>query len=540
MTKPLIPHWKFLFWALIIIVSLPLLRILASWFEPDSDIWLHLYQTRLSGLVTNTLLLLLGVGIGVTLLGVALAWLVSLCEFPGRKLLEWLLFLPFALPAYVIGFIYLGVFDFPGPVQSWLRDQFSWSGLDIRAYGLTLVLVMTLVLYPYVYMLARSAFYAQNSALIESARLMGMNGWQVFWKVSLPMARPAIAAGLMLALMETLADFGTVSLYNYNTLTTGIFSVWEDFRSLQVSAQLSTLLLGIAVILIFIERISRGKARYDTNHKMSYRPYKLTGILGWSVTLSISSVVFLAFILPVTQLIIWAISAFEIEWNPRYFNWLTNTFILAIVAAFLTVSLAMLLNTVRRHNKLSLISQLGLRFANLGYALPGSVLAIGIMLLIIEAGEAFAPGYGVWLSSGVIALLLAYTVRFLAVAYGPIESYFDTITPSMIDSARSLGANQIQLVNRIYIPILKPGLIVASFMVAVDVMKELPATYLLRPYGWDTLAIRVYELSHDALYEQAAIPALILLLLGLLTLIGVAIINRIYRPKQAKDPEPFS
>ncbi len=540
MSFPRLSPWQLAFWALILVISLPLLRILASWFEPSSEIWLHLYQTRLSSIVSNTLLLLFGVAIGVTLLGVALAWAVALCEFPGRKLLEWLLFLPFALPAYVLGFIYLGVFDFPGPVQTWLRDTFGWAGLDIRAYGLTLVLVMTLVLYPYVYMLARTAFYAQNSALIESARLMGMNGWQVFWKVSLPLARPAIAAGAMLALMETLADFGTVTLYNYHTLTSAIFSVWENFRSLQVAAQLSTLLLVIAVLLIFIERFSRGRARYDSRHRISYRPYKLTGIAGWSVTIIISLVVFLAFVLPLIQLLIWAWQAFAIEWDTRYFDWMSNSFTLAGVAALLTVSLAILLNAVRSHTQLSLASRLGLRFANLGYALPGSVLAVGIMLLIIEAGERIAPGYGIWLSSGVLALLLAYTVRFLAVAYGPIESHFDTITPSMIEAARSLGANQQQLIRRIYLPILKPGLVIAAFMVAVDVMKELPATYLLRPYGWDTLAIRVYELSSEGLYDQAALPALMLLALGLIALLGVAIINKYYQPTRAKNPEPFA
>ncbi|WP_044408842.1 ABC transporter permease [Thiomicrospira microaerophila] len=521
--------WQISLWALIILISLPLLRLLSAWFEPNTEIWQHLYDTLLWTLVGNTLWLLLGVAIGVTLLGVVMAWFVTMCEFPGRKWLEWMLFLPFAIPAYVLGFVYLGLFDFPGPVQSFLRDTFGWSGLDIRQGSLSIIIVMTLVLYPYVYMLARNAFYSQGNGLIESARLLGYNPYQVLWHVSIPLARPAIAAGVMLALMETLADFGTVSIFNYSTLTSGIFSVWEDFRSLQAAAQLSTALLGIAVLLILIERWSRGRARYDATKRMNSRPYKLKGAKAWLVTALVSSVVFLAFILPVSQLLIWASKTLVEEWDSRYLDWISNSFMLAFGAALLTVGLAVIVNSVRMQARLSWPLKVGIRFANLGYALPGSVLAVGIMLLIIDLGELVAPGAGIWLSSGVFALLLAYMVRFLAVAYGPVESSFDTITPSMTEAARSLGASTPRLVSDVYFPILKPGLVIAGFMVAVDVMKELPATYLLRPYGWDTLAIRIYELSSEGLYDRAAIPSLMLLLLGLASLYMVHLINKRYK-----------
>ena len=521
--------WQIALWALIILISLPLLRILSAWLEPSSDIWQHLSDTLLWNMVSNTLWLLLGVGIGVTLLGVTLAWFVTMCEFPGRKLLEWMLFLPFAIPAYVLGFVFLGLFDYAGSVQSLLREYTSWTGIDIRDGRLSITLVMTLVLYPYVYMLARNAFYSQNNSLIESSRLLGLSPFSVFRRISIPLARPAIAAGVMLALMETLADFGTVAIFNYSTLTSGIFSVWEDFRSLQAAAQLSTILLGIAVVLIFIERWSRGRARYDSNKRMTMRPYKLTGVKAWLTTGFVATIVFFAFILPVSQLLIWAWQIAAQEWDPRYFDWITNSFVLALGAAILTVGLAVIVNSVRMQTRLSWPLKAGLRFANLGYALPGSVLAVGIMLLIIDIGELVAPGGGIWLSSGVFALLLAYMVRFLAVAYGPVESSFDTITPSMTEAARSLGASTPRLVSHIYFPILKPGLVIAGFMVAVDVMKELPATYLLRPYGWDTLAIRVYELSSEGLYERAAIPSLMLLMLGLTGLYMVHRINKRYK-----------
>lgn len=521
--------WQLSLWGLIILISLPLLRIISAWFEPSTDIWAHLYDTVLWTLVGNTLWLLLGVGLGVTILGVSMAWLVSMCEFPGRKVLEWMLFLPFAIPAYVLGFVYLGLFDYAGTVQSLLREYLGWGGVDIRNGRLGIIIVMTLVLYPYVYMLARNAFYNQNNTLIESARLLGLSGFHVFLRISIPMARPAIAAGAMLALMETLADFGTVSLFTYSTLTTGIFSVWEDFRSLQVAAQLSTVLLAIAIVIIFIERWSRGRARYDSNKRMPIRPYKLKGYQAWLVTSLISLIVLLAFILPLVQLLIWGAQTLLEEWDQRYLSWISNSFILAVGAASLTVGLAVLVNSIRQQTRFSLPTRLGLSFANLGYALPGSVLAIGIMLLIIDVGEWLSPGSGIWLSSGVLALLLAYMVRFLAVAYGPVESSFDSITPSMTEAARSLGASTSRLVSHIYFPLLKPGLVMAGFMVAVDVMKELPATYLLRPYGWDTLAIRVYELSSEGLYERAAIPSLMLLLLGLLSLYMVHTIGQRYK-----------
>lgn len=521
--------WHIALWGLIILISLPLLRILSAWLEPSSAIWQHLSDTLLWDMIGNTLWLLLGVGIGVTLLGVSLAWFVTMCEFPGRKLLEWMLFLPFAIPAYVLGFVYLGLFDFPGPVQTFLRESFGWSGLDIRDGKLSIMIVMSLVLYPYVYMLARNAFYSQNNTLVESARLLGMSGFGIFWRISVPMARPAIAAGVMLALMETLADFGTVAIFNYSTLTSGIFSVWENFRSLQAAAQLSTLLLGIAILLIFIERWSRGRARYDSNKRMTLRPYKLKGHQAWLVTTLVASVVLFAFILPVLQLLFWSLASLNLEWDTRYLDWISNSFLLAVGSALLTVGLAVIVNSVRQQTNLSWPLKTGIRFANLGYALPGSVLAVGIMLLIIDIGEFVSPGQGIWLSSGIFALLLAYMVRFLAVAYGPVESSFDSITPSMTEAARSLGANTPRLVSQVYFPLLKPGLVVAGFMVAVDVMKELPATYLLRPYGWDTLAIRVYELSSEGLYERAAIPSLMLLGLGLLGLYMVHRINKRYK-----------
>lgn len=521
--------WHIALWGLIIVISLPLLRILSAWFEPSSDIWQHLNQTLLFDIVSNTLWLLLGVGIGVTVLGVSLAWFVTMCEFPGRRVLEWMLFLPFAIPAYVLGFVFLGLFDFPGPVQSFLRDSVGFSGWDIRDGRLSIIIVMTLVLYPYVYMLARNAFYSQNTSVVESGRLLGLSAMGVFWRLSMPLARPAIAAGVMLALMETLADFGTVAIFNYNTLTSAIFSVWQDFRSLQAAAQISTLLLGIAVILIFIERWSRGRARYDSNKRMTLRPYKLKGYQAWLVSVFVASVVFLAFVLPVTQLVIWGVSIVAQEWSTRYFDWIFNSFSLALIAAFLTVGLAVLVNSLRQQARLSPGLKMGIRFANLGYALPGSVLAVGIMLLIIDVGNWLSPGSGIWLSSGVFALLLAYMVRFLAVAYGPVESSFDTITPSMTEAARSLGASTSRLVSHVYFPLLKPGLVIAGFMVAVDVMKELPATYLLRPYGWDTLAIRVYELSSEGLYERAAIPSLMLLMLGLAGLYMVHQVNKRYK-----------
>lgn len=516
--------WKAALYVFALFVISPIIIILTAWFNgTDQSIWQHFAETILLDLIINTLVLVIGVGLGVGFLGTFMAWLVVMCEFLGRRIFEWLLFLPFAIPAYVLAFIFLGVFDFSGSFQSFLREYTAFRGIDLRDGAWGIILIFSLVFYPYVYMLARSAFLSQSVAMLEAGRSLGLSPLGVLWRLSLPLARPAIMAGLALALMETLADFGTVSIFNYETFTTAIYTAWEDFRSLQVAAQMSTLLMFFALLLLAFERWGRGRARFNSVQCLSVKPFHLKGWSAWLATGFLSLIVFLSFLLPLAQLVIWSWSVIAEEWDARYWLWLRNSIFLGLSAAFIVVSGSVLLNMMRRYLVSASPSvSFAIRLTTLGYALPGSVLAIGVMLLFVQVDQVvrwFNEDWSLYASTGLAALLMAYFTRFLAVAHGPVESAFDTITPSITEAARGLGANRRALFGRVYFPLLRPGLMTAVFMVAVDVMKELPATYLLRPYGWDTLAVRTYELTAEGLYERAAVPALLLVLISLSVLL---------------------
>ena len=507
------------------IVALPMLVVFSGWLQPENNVWRHLADTLLGELLGNTLILVVGVGGGVLLLGVGLAWLTTMCDFPGRRLFDWALMLPFAVPAYVLAFVALGLFDFSGPVQSALREYTGGSGWfpPIRSTG-GVIVVMVLVLYPYVYMLTRAAFLTQGRGTLEAARLLGLGPWGAFFRVALPMARPAIVAGLSLALMETLADFGTVAVFNYDTFTTAIYKAWFGFFNLQAAAQLASLLLLFVALALFGERRLRGRSRYAESSR-SARPgrLRLAGWRAWAATLFAGLVFCLAFVLPLVQLLIWSWQVAGSDLDRRYVDLLGHTLSLGLAAATLTVGSALLLAFARRQHPDRIIGGAA-AVATLGYALPGSVLAVGIMLtftgfdnfvnfLWTLAGGS-APGQ--ILGGTVTALLMAYLVRFLAAAHGPIESGLGRIRPSMGEAARSLGAGTGETLRRVYLPLLRPGLLTAGLLVLVDVMKEMPATLLLRPFGWDTLAVRIYEMTSEGEWERAALPAVTLVLAGLL------------------------
>jgi len=520
--------WRWASRLLAISVLIPLLVIVASWFFIDPEVWSHLSSTVLPELIGNTLLLVFGVGIGTIVLGVSLAWLTSLCDFPGRRILDWALMLPFALPAYVLAFVFLGVFDFAGPVQSALREWFDlsprWS-LEIRnAFGV--IVVMTLVLYPYVYMLARVSFMGQGQSSYEAARSLGRGPWSAFFHVSLPMARPGIIAGLSLALMEALADFGAVSVFNFNTFTTAIYKAWFGFFDLHSAAQLASILLTLVLVALVVERRFRERARYaDNGHAGVQRRMRLRGTQAWLASIYGWFIFTLAFALPVGQLLSWAWGSRE-HLDGRYFDLLSHTSSLGAMAALLTVSGAFIMAFAHRYYGDS-FTRIGVRVGTLGYALPGSVLAVGVMLSLTWVDNRLADGLewltgsdpGLFLSGTVVALLMAYFARFLAVAYGPVDSALERVKPSIREAARSLGASQVQIMRRVYVPMLRPGLLTAGLLVLVDVMKEMPATLLLRPFGWDTLAVRIYELTSEGEWERAALPAIALVAVGLLPVI---------------------
>ncbi|BBP44150.1 ABC transporter permease [Thiosulfativibrio zosterae] len=512
--EPMKLFMGFLLFLLLLILLLPTLQLFSGWFESDPELWQHFADTLLPELVSNTLLLLLGVTLGTLLLGVGLAWLVVMVEFPGRKTFSWLLLLPFAMPAYVLAFVFLGLIDYSGPLQQGLA-QIGWQPIDIREGALAPILVLSLVFYPYVYILSKTAFANQSTSSIETARSLGCGAACVFWRISVPLARPAIAAGLGLALMETLADFGAVSLFNFATFTTAIYSAWEDFRSLALAAQLSTLVLFLALLLLGIERLTRGKRRFTQQSKITQPPFEVSKAKQWLLTGFFTSFMMLALGLPLIQLAIWAAQTLQIEWDKRYWDWLANTLLLSVMAVSITVTAAVFMSSQQVQYPKKRWLQWVLELGKMGYALPGIVLAIGVMGVLTQFNQTFNAQL---MMGGLWALLLAYLVRFMAVAHGPVYSRFLSIKPSIIEAARNMGASKPRLVWQIYLPLLKPGLLSAALLVFLDVSKELPATYLLRPFGWETLAIRIYELSADGLYERAAVPSLVLLGVGFLGL----------------------
>ncbi|MDP3815637.1 iron ABC transporter permease [Pseudomonas sp.] len=527
MAHPAQRRWYPIAFAVALLVLLPLSVLLFSWHEIDRQIWTHLWQTQLPRLLGNTLVLVLGVGVGVTGLGVSLAWLTSLCEFPGRRWLDWALMLPFAIPAYVLAFVFVGLLDFAGPLQSLLRDWFG-SGLRLPRVRSTggVIIVLVLVFYPYVYLLARNAFLAQGKGLMEAARVLGLSPWRAFWRVALPMARPAVGAGLALAIMETLADFGAVSVFNFDTFTTAIYKTWYGFYSLTSATQLASLLLLAVMLVLYGERRARGAVRPVNERPRGKALYHLKGGQALAASAWCGLVFACGFVIPVLQLLVWFWQRGRFDLDERYSALILHTLYLGGMAALITVSVALLLAFARRLAPTRLMrSTVGL--ANLGYALPGSMLAVAIMLAFSYLDRELVIPLSSWLGGAgkpillgsLSALLLAYLVRFMAVAYGPLENSLARIRPSLPEASRSLGVAGFGLFFRVYLPLLVPGALSAALLVFVDVLKEMPATLLMRPFGWDTLSVRVFEMTSEGEWARAALPALTLVLVGLLPVI---------------------
>lgn len=503
----------------------PLLVVLASAFEPQPAVWSHLAEYVLPSVLKNTLILLLGVGIGVLLLGVTLAWLTAVCDFPGRRLFAWSLMLPLAMPAYVLAFVQVGLLDFTGPVQTLLRD---WLGDSrwfppIRSTG-GVILVLTLAFYPYVYLLARNAFITQGMRAIEAAQALGYTRVQAFWKVALPMARPWIAGGLTLALMETLADFGSVSIFSFDTFTTAIYKAWFALFNLPAASQLASLLVLFVLVLAAVDQRLRHNRRYAAKHFSPGR-IALKGIARWGATLFCGTILAVAFAIPVVQLLVWVSEVWRADFDARYPLFLWHSVWLASLAALLVAALGLLLSAIRLHHRDSL-TQAIVRLATLGYAIPGTVLAVGVFIPIAWLDNRLADLTTLFgmdsvqiLKGSLAVMLLALAARFLAVAFQPIDAAMQRITPNQNNAARALGLSPRQTLFRLQLPMVRGGLLTAILIVFVDVMKEMPITLMTRPFGWDTLAVRVFEMTSEGMWERAALPSLAIVLTGLLPVI---------------------
>ena len=511
------------------LLCLPILTIASFLLHPSNDIWQHLLDTVLPEYLVNSGLLVLGVGLGTLVIGVGCAWLTSLCVFPGKRLFAWALLMPLAFPGYIIAYTYTGMFDFAGPVQTWLRELTGWGYRDyyfpeVRSLG-GAITMFTLVLYPYVYLLARAAFLEQSVCVLEVSRTLGCTVWSSFYRVALPLARPAIVAGLSLALMETLADYGTVSFFGLSVFTTGIFRTWFGLGDAAAAAKLASILLLFVFTLVVIERWSRKRAQYHhSSNRYSQLPqYKLQG---YRAALAFSACLLpllLGFLLPAGQLLIWGLQTYEHMVDASFLALTWHSILLSASAASLAVALALFLAYGKRLFGGAAVNS-SIRVVATGYAIPGTVVAVGVIIPLAWFDnwldgwlrDQFDISSGLLLSGSLFALMFAYMVRFLAISVQSVESGLGKIRLSMDDAARSLAYTPAQILLRVHLPLMKATVLTAFLIVFVDVMKELPATLILRPFNFNTLAVRAYELASDERLADSSSAALMIVAVGLL------------------------
>ncbi|MDU1144033.1 ABC transporter permease subunit [Aeromonas rivipollensis] len=522
-------------WATALLLGLPVLALIFSAFSADGDLFRHLADTVLLDYLGNTSGLVLGVVLLSLLFGVPTAWLVAMCQVPGRRALQWALMLPMAMPSYIVAYVYTDLLDYSGPLQAGLRSLFDWqSPADywfpaIRSLG-GAAWVLALVLFPYVYLLARASFLEQSVSLIHSSRLLGCTPWQSFRRLSLPLARPAIMVGVSLVAMETLADFATVHFFAINTLTTAIYDTWLGYGSLATAARLSCLMLLAVVLLIALERRSRQRQQVfqkSMGHEQPLRyPLKgasrlLAGLWCWGLVLA-------GFGLPFVILLDYGVRYFALSWTPEFVRFAGNSLAISALTALLAMAIALLLGFFRRLDG-GTRSLLPLRIAATGYAMPGTVLAIGVLVPLTALDFGLndlaewlgMQGPGLLLTGTLTAIVFGYLVRFVAIAIGSVESSMGKISPSLDMAARTLGQGTGGMLRRVHLPLVRRGLFAGAMLVFIESMKELPAALLLRPFNFETLATHVYQFVSDEMLERGALGAIVIVLVGLVPLIWV-------------------
>jgi iron(III) transport system permease protein len=509
---------------------LPQLSALAAWAAPAGDIWQHQLQHVLPRVTLNTIGLLVIVATATALLGTGLGWLVAGHEFPGRNFFSWALLLPLAVPGYVLAVVFAGALDFAGPLQTALRSVFGDAPACDPLLGAALVL--TLTLYPYVYMLARVAFETAGARTLEAAQSLGLDRRAAFRRLLLPMARPAIAAGVALACMETLADFGVVSALNVDTYTTSIYRAWYGMYSVAVALQMAAVLGLFAIAGVWLERRLRGNRGFATNRASSdvLSRQELKGAPAVAALLAATSVLALAFVLPMLQLLEWALKHADTDLDARYWGFAARSVMLAGSGAVVVVTAALILGYALRGESRRWLHALG-RLANVGYAIPGTVLAVGLFAPIaalngwlqdwLDAGwGAQAPQ--LFLQGTLLTMLVAYLARFLAVGSGPVESGLARIHRNLDEAAENLGVRGLARLRRVHLPLLRNSLVAASVLVFVDLMKELPITLMTLPFGFETLAVRVFEMASEGEWERAALPSVLIVLTGIVPVVLLA------------------
>jgi iron(III) transport system permease protein len=537
--------WTIAVMAIALLILTPILVVFSSVFTNSGTVWQHLMTTVLPDYLLSSLLLMVGVGLCTVFIGVGTAWLVTLCRFPGQRWFEWALLLPLAAPAYVLAYVYTEMLEFYGPVQGALRGVFGWASVDdywfpsVRSIG-GAILIISLVLYPYIYLLARVAFLEQSVTTLEASRCLGCNPWKSFRRVALPLARPSIVAGLALVLMETLNDFGTVQYFAVNTFSVGIYRTWFGMGQPVAAAQLSALLLVFVLLLIGLERKSRQQTkyyqagRYQRSAKFELRGWRAI-VAGFCCLLPIA----LGFLIPAGRLFYLATTDVRQNFGQRFWELSRHSLILAAVTASIAVVIALVMAYGLRLRS-SWGMQAAVRTAAVGYAVPGAVIAVGVLFPIgtidntIDAAmrSTFGISTGLLLSGTITVLVFAYLVRFLAVSYNTVEASLGRIKPNLDDAARSLGSGSTRTLLQVHAPLMSSGLITAAILVFVDVMKELPATLIVRPFNFDTLAVEVYRVAADERLAEAAAPALAIVAVGI---IPVILLSRQIARTRAED-----
>ncbi|HZB43181.1 MAG TPA: iron ABC transporter permease [Ilumatobacter sp.] len=532
------PGWALLALVAAALVVVPVAMLVTGILRPDTQMWRAQWDTRLPHQIVATLTLLIGV-IGVsTVLGVSLAWLVSAYTFPGRRVLGWALVLPLAMPGYILGFVTLSVFGVAGPIQTWWRDQFgrdAWFP-EIRSMPFA-ILTLSLTLYPYVYLMARAALRDQAATAQLVARTLGASRAEATRRVVLPLLRPAIAAGAAVVAMETLTDFGTVQYFNVETVTVGLFRIWRGTYDREAASEIASLVLLFALLAIGAERVLRGRARFGQSggRGAGVEPRRLRGLKAAGATLACGSVMTVAFIAPVLQLAKWAIDE---QTGPRgtpmvreYQGFLRNSLVLATTTTVVCVVVAALITNARRFGNQRLVGSAN-RLSAVGYAVPGPVVGMGVVVALVALDDRL-ESIGLDLPGAIatgsfLALAYAYAVRFLAPATASVEAGLGNVSDEMTASARTLGASPMRVLSRIHLPLSRASMLTAALLVGVDALKELPLAYLLRPVGFDTLPVWVYNLASESRFQQAALPAL--------TIIAVATIPVIVLSRQLDKP----
>ncbi|WP_296174814.1 ABC transporter permease [Psychrobacter sp. UBA2769] len=495
----------------------PILIVLLSWTQPVADIWTHMRQYVLPQVLKNTVILLLMVTLISGIIGTALAWVTSMYRFPGQRFFAWALMLPLAMPAYVLAFVTVGIVDFSGPLQTALREfGFTTAIPSVRnVWGAGLVL--SLAFYPYVYLLARQAFLSQGRRAIEAGQMLGLSRSKVFFRLALPQALPWVIGGLLLASMETLADFGAVSVFNVDTFTTAIYKAWFGFFSLTTAAQLAALLIGVVFIVVLFEQYWQAK-RGNTITQGSSKRFEASKPAKWGMTLLCTLVFLVAFLIPFLQLLYWTAENFQQDFDARYIDFVTNSLVIASMTTIFIAFLAIIIAWVKRQYP-DKSTKLMTTLANLGYVVPGTVLAVGIFIPIAWLDNqliAFGITSTQFFSGSVIVMLLALSTRFMTVSFQPVDRQLQRLTVNQEAAAKLLSDSPYQRWRQVMLPVLSPGVLTGLLMGFVEVMKEMPITLMTRRQGWDTLAVRVFEMTSEGMWGRAALPSLLIVLVGLI------------------------